>query len=64
MNKILSAVQELMGRGIITSEQMINDSIKNGTPILRNLTPGYKKFAEDILAAKGVKEFKKKKSIK
>lgn len=64
MNKILAAVQELMGRGIITSEKMINESIENGTPILRNLRPGFKKFAEDILAAKGVKEFKKKKNTK
>jgi hypothetical protein len=64
MNKILSAIQELMGRGIVTSEKMIESSIKNGTPVLRNLTPGFKKFAEDLLAAKGVKEFKKKKSIK
>lgn len=64
MNKILSAIQELMGRGIVTSEKMVESSIKNGTPVLRNLTPGFKKFAEDLLAAKGVKEFKKKKSIK
>ncbi len=64
MNKILSAIQELMGRGIVTSEKMINDSIEYGTPVLRNLTPGFKKFAQDLLAAKGVKEFKKAKSIK
>ena len=64
MNKILSAIQELMGRGIVTSEKMINNSIRYGTPVLRNLTPGFKKFAEDLLAAKGVKEFKKAKSIK
>ena len=64
MNKILSAIQELMGRGIVTSEKMIDESIKYGTPVLRNLTPGLKQFAEDLLAAKGVKEFKKKKSIK
>ena len=64
MNKILSAIQELMGRGIVTSEKMVNDSIEYGTPVLRNLTPGFKKFAQDLLAAKGVKEFKKAKSIK
>ena len=61
MNKILSALQELIGRGVVTSEQMVKDSIMYGTPVLRDLSPGFKKFAEDVLASKGVKEFKKSK---
>ena len=43
---------------------MVKDSIMYGTPILRDITPGYKKFAEDVLAGKGVKEFKKSKKNK
>ena len=64
MNKIISIVQQLIGRGVITSEEMINDSIINGTPIIRNLNPGFKKFVEDLLASKGVKEFKTDKKRK
>jgi len=64
MDKVLTIVQELIGRGIITSEDMINDSIENGTPLIRNLTPGFKEFVEDALATKGVKEFRKKKNKK
>jgi hypothetical protein len=64
MDKVISLVQELIGRGVITSEKMIKDSIENGTPLMRNLNPGFKEFAQDALAAKGVKEFKKKKPKK
>lgn len=60
-DKAITMLQELTGRGIISCEEMLDNSVNNGTPVMMNLTPGFKEFAQEALAIKGVPSLKIKK---
>lgn len=57
-DKAITMLQELTGRGIISCDEMLDNSINNGIPVMMNLTPGFKEFAQQALAIKGVPSLK------
>ena len=48
-HKTVALLQEFTGRGVVDSGFILNNSINNGEPVLRNLSPGFKTFIENVL---------------
>lgn len=58
-NKTVALLQEFTGRGVVDSGFCLNNSIDNGEPVLRNLSPGFKEFIDNVLIKCGSCTIKK-----
>lgn len=63
-SRLITMLQEFTGRGITTCDAMLENSIECGTPIIKDVKPGFKSFMEEALALKGAQDFKKDKKKK
>lgn len=58
-NKAIAILQELTGKGIVTCKALLDESIKNGVPLIRDLDENLNTFIYSVLDNKGAKRAKK-----
>lgn len=60
-NKAIAVLQEITGKGIVTCKALLDESIKNGVPVIRDLDEQLNTFVYKILENKGARRNKKQK---
>lgn len=58
--KAIAMLQELTGNNVYECKRMLDMATSNGEPLIRDLNPGFKRFATRALELKGVRTVKSK----